>query len=442
MKGILNGPVRKESESQGDMLSIPQKPVKDDVNQRDQRMAWWREAKFGMFIHWGLYSLLGRGEWAMNRENIPVHEYEKLAQEFNPQHYAPQNWARLAKAAGMKYMVLTTKHHEGFCLWDSQLTDFTSVKTAAKRDLVREFADACRAEGLKVGFYFSLVDWHHPDGDGCGVTDAAAKARFIDFLHGQMHELMSNYGKVDILWYDLPWPYGAEGWRAAELNGMARELQPGLIINNRSRLPEDFDTPEGHVKANPAGGDWEACITLNNSWGYRKTDTRWKCAYEVIKMLGQCSRDGGNLLLNVGPDADGLIPVESEAILQQVGQWLLRNGEAIYGPQRAKVGWGNFGMMTVKGTTLYLLIDKWFGSKLTVGRINGRARAARLLATQKPVTMSQEGSRIFLEGLPENPTDSSFSVIAIEFEDVPEHASGPSILNPLHDCFDPDVGII
>ena len=231
--------------------------VTDDRGNRDARMLWWRDATFGMFIHWGLYSIPGRGEWVMNRENIPVTEYEKLAWQFNPRHFDPRAWARLAKDAGMKYMVLTTKHHEGFCLWDSKLTDFTSVRTAARRDLVREFAEACRAEGLKVGFYFSLMDWHHPDGDGRGIEDAAARERFIAFVHGQVRELMSHYGRVDILWYDVPWPYDAAGWQSEKLNAMVRELQPHILINNRSGLPEDFGTPEQQVKPESADRDWE-----------------------------------------------------------------------------------------------------------------------------------------------------------------------------------------
>jgi alpha-L-fucosidase len=253
---------------------------------------------------------------------------------------------------------------------------------------------------------------------------------------------MSDYGRVDILWYDVPWPYDAEGWQSVKLNAMARELQPHIIINNRSGTAEDFGTPEGHVKAESAGRDWEACITLNGNWGYRKGDTRWKDAYEVVKMLGECARDGGNLLLNVGPDTDGLIPAESQRILREVGDWLRRNGAAIYGSQRANVGWGNFGLFTVKGKTLFILIDKWHGPEFVIGRITGAARSASFLASGAPVELRQEGPRIFLSGLPENAPDAPYSVIAIEFEDIPSHSSGPSTVNPFHNWFDPDVGIV
>ena len=405
--------------------------------ERDQRMAWWREATFGMFIHWGLYSIPGRGEWVMNRENIPVAEYEQLAWQFNPRHCDPRAWVRLAREAGMRYVVLTTKHHEGFCLWDSELTDFTSVKTAAKRDFVREYAEACQAEGLKVGFYFSLLDWHHPDGDGRGIEDPAARRRFVDFVHGQVRELMSNYGRIDILWYDVPWPYSPEEWHAVDLNAMVRNLQPRILINNRSGTPEDFGTPEGHVKAEASGRDWEACLTLNDNWGYRRGDVNWKDARAVVQLLGECARGGGNLLLNVGPNPDGLIPAESIRILREVGAWLRINGEAIYGSQRAGVGWTNFGLMTVKGTTLYLLIDKWSGPELTVGRISGTALNARMLAGGRSVALRQEGPRIHLSGLPEHMPELPFTVIAIEFEEVPTHASGPSCIWPNYAWGDP-----
>lgn len=405
--------------------------------ERDKRMKWWRDATFGMFIHWGLYSILGRGEWVMNRENIPVAEYEKLAASFNPRHYDPQGWARLAREAGMKYMVLTAKHHEGFCLWDSQLTDFTSVKTVAGRDFVRDYVEACRNEGLKVGLYFSLIDWHHPDGDNRGLEDEVIRCRFIAYVHGQVRELLSNYGTIDILWYDVSWPYEAEGWESEKLDIMARSLQPEIIINNRAKIEGDFGTPEGHVKAEAAGRDWEACMTLNDNWGYHRGDHNWKNAHEVIKLLGECSRGGGNLLLNVGPDQDGVIPEKSQEILREVGDWLKRNGKAIYNSNRAMVGWGNFGLMTVKGTTLFLLIDKWNGNSFTLGRVTGKVLAARMLATGTPVTMRQDSSRIFLTDLPETMPDLPFTVIVLDFEDVPLLGSGPSCVWPTYAWGDP-----
>ena len=209
-------------------------PTTSTVEDRERRMKWWHEAKFGMFIHWGLYSTLGRHEWVMENEGIPVAEYEKLAPKFKPVPNAARAWAQLARRAGMKYMVMTTKHHEGFCNFDTKLTDYCAPKQGPGRDLVREYVEAARAEGLRFGFYYSLMDWHHPDGARC-KTDEAARKRFVAYIHGQVRELMTNYGKVDVLWYDVAWPLDAKGWESVEMNQMVRKLQPDIIIN----LPKD-----------------------------------------------------------------------------------------------------------------------------------------------------------------------------------------------------------
>ena len=211
-------------------------PAAAAAEDQTHRMQWWHEARFGMFIHWGLYSVLGRHEWAMEEEGIPVAEYEQLAKRFTPKPQSARAWARLAKAAGQKYMVMTTKHHEGFCNFDTKLTNYCAPKQACGRDLVREFVDAARAEGLRVGFYYSLMDWHHPDGARC-AHDEAARRRFVDYTHGLVRELCSNYGKVDVLWYDVDWPLTPQGWESAEMNRMVRQLQPEIIINNRSGVP-------------------------------------------------------------------------------------------------------------------------------------------------------------------------------------------------------------
>jgi len=214
----------------------------------ERRIQWWQEAKFGMFIHWGLYSVIGRHEWAMEVEGIPISQYEILAKHFNPKPNAARDWARLAKQAGQKYMVMTTKHHEGFCNFDTKLTDYCAPKQAAGRDLVREFVDAARAEGLRVGFYYSLMDWHHPDGARC-ATDEAARQRFVAYTHGLIRELMTNYGKIDILWYDVDWPLKPEQWESQKMNDMVFQLQPEIIVNNRSWRHRDLTSfiTESHV---------------------------------------------------------------------------------------------------------------------------------------------------------------------------------------------------
>src|SRR5580698_5269528 len=215
---------------------------------RTERMQWWRDARFGMFIHWGLYSVIGRHEWAMENEAIPVKDYELLAKQFKPKPNAARDWAKLAKQAGQKYMVMTTKHHEGFCHFDTKLTDYCSPKQGPGRDLVREFVDAARAEGLRVGFYYSLMDWHHPDGVRC-QTDEAARKRFVAYTHGLIRELMTNYGKIDVLWYDVDWPLTPEQWESERMNEMVFELQPEIIVNNRNGVQGDFSTPEQHIQA-------------------------------------------------------------------------------------------------------------------------------------------------------------------------------------------------
>ncbi len=220
-------------------------------------MRWWHEDKFGMFIHWGLYSLIGRQEWTLEMEGIPLSQYELLAKHFNPRPGAAREWAKLARKAGQKYMVMTSKHHEGFCMFDTKLTNYCAPKQAAGRDLVREFIEAARAEGLKVGLYYSLMDWHHPDGARC-ATDPEARRRFVDYTHGLIRELMTNYGKIDILWYDVNLPLTPEQWESEKMNRMVFELQPHIIVNNRNGLEGDFSTPEQTIGVRQVG----ACVGI------------------------------------------------------------------------------------------------------------------------------------------------------------------------------------
>ncbi len=314
----------------------------------EKRMEWFQEARFGMFIHWGLYAIPARGEWVRSTEQMPEEAYLPFFDEFDPVDYDPKQWARAAKAAGMRYAVLTAKHHDGFCLFDSQLTDFKSTNTKCGRDLVREYLDAFRAEGLKVGLYYSLLDWHHPDyphfedahhpmrnHPECG-NEGRDFGRYLDYMHGQVRELCTNYGRLDVLWFDFSYGEGekalrGEAWRAHELVTMVRELQPGIIIDNRLEVsgegfgsmyegdPKpwhgDFVSPEQIIPPNGLqdknGGElvWEACATMNNNWGYAALDRFFKPAPMLIKKLVECVSKGGNLLLNVGPDARGNIQI-------------------------------------------------------------------------------------------------------------------------------------
>jgi alpha-L-fucosidase len=403
---------------------------------RDARMAWWREARFGMFVHFGLYSQLGRHEWAMPLENIPVKEYEKMAETFQPQPGAPRKWAALAKAAGMKYMVLTTRHHEGFSLWDSKANPYNAVNYGPKRDIVREYVDACREYGLKIGFYSSLMDWHHPDGWRCAF-DTEARRRFTQYIKALNTELLTQYGKIDILWYDVALPMESwEGWDSLELNQHMRSLQPDIIINDRSHLPEDFGTPEEHVTATDR--DWEACMTFNGiSWGY--VDSKQAAPYSynsqrILKMLQTCASEGGNLLLNIGPMPDGSVPVETVEPLTAVGQWLKENGKAVYGKLVKNAGWADraFGGNGVSGASsdgksIYLWTTIWpTAGEMAIGGYFSAPKAVRLLRDGTPVEFEHKGHRILLKDLPKECPDphAGVAVIEMEFDEKPQYLFG------------------
>ena len=395
---------------------------------RDARMAWWREARFGMFVHYGLYSGSGRQEWAMLKENFTIEEYEKLANEFCPKPGAPREWAKLAKAAGCKYMVLTTRHHEGFSLWDSKVNPYNSVNYGPHRDIVREYVDACREFGLKIGFYSSVMDWHHPDGWKCAV-DSEARKRFDDYLLALNTELLSNYGKIDILWYDVPAPLtNWEGWNSLERNQYLRTLQPDIIINNRSKLDEDFGTPEGSIVAQDR--DWEACMTWNGiSWGYVDSEQATAYGYnanQVLKMLWTVTKDKGNLLLNIGPAPDGSVPEEAIEPLTKVGQWLAENGEAAYGKvDQCTMNW-SVCSGTRKKNVVYLW--NWIWSKtgsMTVGGFHTKLKSAKFLdGTELP--FEQDAYRLTIKNLPEKSPDKicNVGIIKLEFEEEPEFMMG------------------
>jgi alpha-L-fucosidase len=383
---------------------------------RERRMQWWHEARFGMFIHFGLYSVLGRHEWAMEMEGIPVAEYEQLAKRFNPKPNAARAWARLAKQAGQKYMVMTTKHHEGFCHFNSKLTDYCAPKQAAGRDLVKEYVDAARAEGLRVGFYYSLMDWHHPDGARC-ATDEQARRRFVDYIHGQIRELLTNYGKIDILWYDVAWPLDAKGWESEKMNAMVFQLQPDIIVNNRNKLPGDFATPEQKIQADERA--WESCMTMNGSWGYQKADDDWKTPKTIVRNLVTCAHDTGNYLLNIGPKADGSIPEESVKILTAVGKWMHGNGPAIYQSEKCQPRRSALAGFTRKGNTLYMHVHFWPGETVSLGGLMNQVKSARLVASEHEVKFEQDKFRVRFLNLPAKAPDEPVTTIAIECDGVP-----------------------
>ena len=396
---------------------------------RAERMRWWQEARFGMFVHWGLYTQLGRHEWVMNRERIPVEEYETLADTWRAKDRPAREWARLAKQAGMKYVVMTTKHHEGFCLWDTRQTDYNAVRRGPRRDLVSEYVEACREFGLKVGFYYSLMDWHHPDGANC-AKDEAARRRFLDFTQECVRELCSNYGRIDILWYDVSWPLSSpELWETVKMSAMVRELQPHILINDRAQLDEDFGTPEEHVIPAEEGRAWEACMTFNGSWGYMPVSPDWRTVREVIHMICTAAGGRGNLLLNIGPRPDGSVPEEAVERLTAVGEWVEQNGEALYGPvdrTEGRMEWMPTGQWTLRGNNAYYWCTRWPGEELVIGGLQPRVKMASLLATGQPIDFEQTEQRLVLKGLPQSNPDriAGVSVIRLECDAPPRQVLG------------------
>jgi alpha-L-fucosidase len=375
-----------------------------------EQMKGWSDAKFGMFIHWGVYAIPAKGEWVQHNDKIPNEEYAKLADQFNPTNYNPAEWARIAKSAGMKYTVLTARHHDGFALWDSPSSwkNFTSMKTAAKRDLVSEYVKAIREAGLYVGLYYSPLDWRMPGYfDPKGLPESAAELKKQGWA--QVKELMSNYGKIDILWYDGAWlalkgtdADAAWFWEPVKLNTMARKLQPGIIINPRSGWEGDFECAEGgsEVRGAIRPTPWEKCCNLNKcGWGFC-TQQNLMSRNDVIRMLDDVVVRGGNLLLNVGPDRDGVIPPGHAAVLKNVGDWLTTHGEAIYGTRPGPLqplddAYGS----TYRGKTVYLHIVKWPDNRtLTLRGVNGKILTTQTLTGGKVEVRQEPGKLIVIAG--------------------------------------------
>jgi alpha-L-fucosidase len=389
------------------------------------KLDWFNEARFGMFIHWGAYSVAGRGEWVLNRERIPYDEYiESYVNHFTAENFEPEKWVEMAKKAGMKYMILTTRHHDGFALWDTKTSDFNSVKMGPKKDLVRMFADAVREGGLKLGFYYSFADWHHPDYPGASYRDwpeewkdEESRLKFVKYYHAQLKELMTEYGKVDILWYDGCTPSPTDG---KEINEYIHSIQPDILINERNGMPYDFEVCEQAIRAAETGVAWEACITLNDNWGYFEGDRNYKDAKKVISMLGEVASGGGNLLLNVGPRQDGTIPEESVNILTEVGAWLAKNGEFLYGSSRSPFSWNNFGRLTTKGSKVYVHIYNFPGEEICISEIKNKIVSAFILDTGEPIEYEQTGERLFLKKLPLSLKDQLVPVIVLEIDGEPE----------------------
>ena len=341
-----------------------QKKIWDETEaEKAERLSWWREARFGMFIHWGLYAQAARHEWVKKRERIPDEEYRKYFEIFNPDLFNPTEWAKKAKAAGMKYAVITSKHHEGFCMFDSDYTDYDVMNTPYEKDIIKEWVEAFRAEGLGIGFYYSLIDWHHPEYTIDRVHPQSASTEeeynelnkdrdmsiYREYLKNQVREILTNYGKIDIMWLDYSFPgkFGKDrnDWGSVELMKMVRRLQPEIIVNDRADLKDywggwDFTTPEQFkVESWPTiDGEkipWETCQTFSGSWGYYRDEHTWKDKKQLLVLLIESVSKGGNLLLNVGPTARGTFDHRAQNALGEMGKWMKYNSRSIYGCTQA-----------------------------------------------------------------------------------------------------------
>lgn len=398
--------------------------------QNDPRLDWWREARFGMFIHWGLYSILagewqgqaipGIGEWIMKRAQIPVHEYAQLAAQFNPVQFDAAAVVALAKQAGQRYLVITSKHHDGFCLFRSAYTPYNVVDaTPFGRDIVGELAAACHDQGIRFGLYYSQTqDWHHPDGDGNDWDYDPAAQDFDSYLENyvrpQVSELLSNYGPVSVLWFDTP--KGITPEQSRSLLDQCHALQPDCLVCGRvgNGLGDFASSGDNFVPAaHQARLDWETPGTINDTWGYKKDDHNWKSAADLIRKLADIASKGGNYLLNIGPDAAGVVPPPSVERLQQVGAWLAVNGAAIYGTQYGPVQGLGWCRTTRKGDTVYLHVFDWPpGGRIELPAVGLNVTAARLLADDAALPVTQQGETLSIQG-PTHVPDTINTVIVM-----------------------------
>jgi alpha-L-fucosidase len=474
--------------------------------ERDDRMEWWREARFGMFLHWGLYAIpagewnggTGHAEWIRTTAQIPLAEYDNFVQEFNPVNFNADEWAAIARNAGMRYIVITTKHHDGFCLFDSAETDFDIMATPFQRDIMKELADATRAQGLRMGWYHSIMDWHHPDylhrrdWETTRSTDGADFDRFVEYLQVQVEELLTNYGPIDIMWFDGEWEDTWTHEHGIELYDHVREISPDTIINNRvdkgragiagltvdDSFRGDFGTPEQEIPPTGLPGvDWETCMTMNDHWGYNALDDNWKSTTTLIRTLVDVSSKGGNFLLNVGPKADGTFPEEAITRLRDIGAWMDVNGESIYGTSASPFGplpWGRCTMKQMSPppslregaggrveatdsesesthpltpslagrgidpstTRLYLHIFEWpQDRRLRLPGLANNVRDVTVLGTGDQLSGVRDATDIVIE-LPQSAPDPHCSVIAVEVTGELEIYRPPAISTPATEFVD------
>ena len=436
--------------------------VQESTDARDTRMSWWRDARFGLFIHWGLYSLpagewkgsTNHAEWIRTTAQVALEEYDKFVSRFNPIKFNADEWVRMAKDAGMKYIVITSKHHDGFCLFDSKHTDFDIMSTPFKRDILRELADACHKEGLKICWYHSIMDWHHPDylprreWEKDRSAQGADFDRYVEHMKNQLKELLTNYGEIGVLWFDGEWEATWNSKYGRDLYNYVRSLQPTIIINNRvgagrsgmegftkgGEFAGDFGTPEQEIPATGLPGvNWETCMTMNDHWGYNKHDNNWKSTEDLIRKLADIASKGGNFLLNVGPTSEGLFPQASVDRLREIGQWMKVNGESIYGTTASPFESLEWGRCTQKpidgGTRLYLHVFNWPTNRTLVvpGILNEPMRAFLLSDPHKDSLDVGRHEDAMIIGVPANAPNAHNSVIVLDVAGKIDVTSPPKI---------------
>ena len=451
------------------VLAIPALALTETAEQRDERMQWWREARFGMFIHWGVYSIpagtykgkqiSGIGEWIMEHGDIPVAEYEKYAKQFNPVKFNAEQWVQIAKNAGMNYIVITSKHHDGFCLWDSKVSKYDIMDTAPfKRDILKELSIECKKHGIRLCFYHSIMDWYHPDAqapfypkynDG-GRTNPNFSRYVKNYLKPQLKELITNYGPLGVMWFDGEWIKDWTEPQGIDLYNYVRSLQPEIIINNRvgkgrksmqgmtkeGFFAGDFGTPEQEIPPTGLPGvDWETCMTMNDTWGFKSYDDNWKSTEDLIRKLVDIASKGGNFLLNVGPTSEGLIPQASVERLEAMGQWMERNSESIYGTTASpfeKLPWGR---CTAKPGKLYLHVFDWpKNGELKVPMPRNDVQKAFLLAREDraELLLDSDESGNLVVTIPRSVPDVIDTVVLLEMEAeavvIPQAEDGTVVL--------------
>ena len=403
--------------------------------QQTPDLSWFTEARFGMFIHWGIYAVAARHVWAKSYERMTDEEYQEYFDRFDPDLYDPKAWARMAKNAGMKYFVITSKHHDGFCLWDSKLTNYKAPNTPAGRDLLRPMLDAFRSEGLKVGLYHSLIDWHHPEFPVDMLhpqrEDKAFREReknrdmgkYVEYLHAQVRELLTEYGRIDLMFFDFSYPEreldgmrgkGRDDWQSEELLAMVRELQPDMLVNDRLDIPADYGTPEQIMPRGPLHRDgeaiaWEACNTFSGSWSYHRDNLDWKSPEMLIRMLIECVSRGGNLLLNVGPNGRGEFEPSAVATLEEMGEWMRLHERSICGCGPSELPAPQDCRLTQNGNRLYVHVFSWPMKHLYLDGVAGKVAFAQLLDDGSEIKFkspSHGGSRKY-----ESPADREDAVV-------------------------------